>query len=128
MRTRLEIETILFRASAILQGDRHMVFGIKDRTIPIRVPCLRGPGTKWFSGTPGYSTYVAGCTEKGVSSQTPSILPNSDHAVPDTQWDAAQADYPRKEGLFIAQSDREDLWDRFPHAIARMYAMATQKK
>jgi len=128
MRARLEIETILFRTSAMLQSDKRMVFGIKDGAIPIRVPCLEDSRTKWLSGTPGYNTYVVDCAEKGVSSQIPSTLPNPDHTVPDIHWDASQFDYPQTEGLFVAESNREDLWDRFSHVIARMYAMATQNK
>ena len=33
LRPRLQIEAILFRASAMLQDDKHMVLGIKDGTI-----------------------------------------------------------------------------------------------
>ena len=128
MRVRLEIETILFRASAMLRGDRRVVFGIKDEATPSRVPCFEGSRTKVLSGTPGYNAYVACCAEEGVSSQTPPILPNPDHAVPKTHRNASHPDYPEPEGFFIAESDREDLRDRFPHAIARMYEMAIRKE
>jgi len=32
------------------------------------------------------------------------------------------------KGLFIARSEYGLLWDNFPHAIAKMYAMATRHK
>jgi len=128
MRARLEIETILFRESAMLQGDRHLVFGIKDGTIPLRVPCLKGSERIVVSGTPGHNTYVAACAEKGVLSQFPFVLPNPDHAVPNTHWDASHPNYPEREGLFIAELDRGYLYDRFLHATTRMYATATRNK
>lgn len=75
MRTPLEIQTILFRVSAMLQGGRHLVFGIRDGTIPLLVPRLRGPRTQELSGTIGYNAYVADSAKGGRSSQIPCILP-----------------------------------------------------
>ena len=89
---------------------------------------MKGSCIKALSGTPGYSTYVAGCAKKGVSPQIPSILPNTDHAVPRTHWDASHPYYPRPEGLFIAESHRKDLWDPLPHVVARTYHIAIQNK
>jgi len=128
MRARLEIETILFRVSAMLQGDRYMVFGIKDGAISTRVPVLKGSSTKKLSGTPGYIAHVESCARECVSSQTPSMLPNPDHAVSNTQLEASFNYYPDPEGLFIAESARLDVWSRSPHAIARMYETAIRKK
>ena len=112
----------------MLQHDRHLVFGVKDGVVPVRVPCLKGSRAKSLSGTPGYGIYVADCAGNGMSSQIPFILPDPDHAVPDTHLNASHANYLEPEGLFIAESDREDLEDRLPHAVARMYAIATRKE
>jgi len=75
MRTPLEIETILFRVSAILQGDKRLVFGIRDGTLPLIVPRLKGSRTQELPGIVGYNAYVADSAEEGTSSQILSTQP-----------------------------------------------------
>ena len=75
MRTRWEIETILFRVAAMLQGDKHLVLGIRDGTLPLQVPRLKGSRTQELSGTAGYNAYVAGSADEGRSPQLLFVLP-----------------------------------------------------
>ena len=111
----------------MLQGGRHLAFGIKDGA-PLQVPYLKGPRTKKLSGAAGYSTYVADRAEEGGSSQIQSMLPKPSLAAPATHLDGSLVNHPAPEGLFITESDRRDLLVRFPDAIAKMYALATQNK
>lgn len=75
VRAPLEIQTILFRVSAMLQGGKHLVFGTRDGTLPLTVPRLEGQRTQELSGTVGYNAYVAESAEGGESSQIPSMIP-----------------------------------------------------
>ena len=53
---------------------------------------------------------------------------NPDLAVHSTHRDASDLNRAVPEGLFIAESNRWNLWSRFPHAIAKMYALATDNE
>ena len=67
-RPRLQIEAILFRASAMLQDDKHMVLGIKDGTIILPVPSLSGSRIREFSGVVCHNAFVVGSAEECKSS------------------------------------------------------------
>lgn len=71
-RSRLHTETLLFRMSAMLRGDTHMVFRTEDWEFPPRVPLLRGSSARNLSGVTGYGVFLVN-TEEGISSQNPSI-------------------------------------------------------
>ena len=77
-RTHFQMETILFRASAMLEGGKRMVLGVRDGSLPIHVPSPRGSNPRKFSGTGGYSVYVANSAEEGRASDISSKPPNPD--------------------------------------------------
>ena len=66
----MQIETILFRASALLEGDKHLVLKAEGGVHPIEVPYLKGLGTRKLSSTAGYKVFVARDAEDGKPSQT----------------------------------------------------------
>ena len=75
-RAHFQIETILFRASAMLRGNRRMVLKPEDGPLPLEVPSSEPSGIQKLSSPTGYSVGVAANAEKGTLSQTPSRPPN----------------------------------------------------
>jgi len=76
-RPHLQIETMVFRASAMLQDGRCMVLRPEDGTYPLEVPLFKRSGTRKLSGVVGYSVDVASSVEKGSFPQIPSGLLDS---------------------------------------------------
>jgi len=71
-----QIETIVFRASAMLQGDRR---GTQARgwVLALEVPLLKRSGIRKLSGATGYSVGVVANAGRRRPFQTPSGPPNS---------------------------------------------------
>ena len=76
-RTHFQIETIVSRASAMLQGDRRITLKLEDGARPLEVPLLERSGIRKLSSPTGYSVGVVSNAEKGNLFQIPSGLPNS---------------------------------------------------
>ena len=74
----LNIETILFRASAMLQGSKCMVLKVEKGDLPTEVPYAKGSRTRKLSGIAGYNVFVVNNPEHGTSSPVPSRPPNLD--------------------------------------------------
>jgi len=71
-RVHFQIETIVFRTSAMLQGDRCIALKPEDGSWPLEVPFLERSGTRKLYGPTGYSVGLAANFEKRRLSQTPS--------------------------------------------------------
>ena len=63
-RNRFQIETIVFRASAMLQGDRRIALKPENGSWPLEVPLLERSGIRKLYGPTGYSVGVAANAEK----------------------------------------------------------------
>ena len=118
------METIIFRASVTLQDGRCMVLRSEDGAYPLEVPLLKRSGTRKLSGIAGYSVDVASSVEEGRFFQTPSGHQTQASVVPMTDQFALVEPWVEPRGLFIARSEYAELWGHYPHAIAKMYAMA----
>ena len=75
-RAHFQIEAVVFRASAMLQGDRRMALKPEDGAWPLEVPLLERSGIRKLSGPTGYSVGVASNAVKGGPFQIPSVQPN----------------------------------------------------
>jgi len=116
------IETILFRVSAMLQGGRHLVFGLRGGSPKLLVPRPTGKYFRELSGTVGYSAYVANSAEMA---KRPPHRPNPGLAVYLTKSELSSLPSAKPEGFFITKSVDWNLWDHLPRAIAKIYAVAT---
>ena len=68
-RSHFQIETIAFRALAMLQGDERMIFKPEDGSRPLEVPILKRLGTQKLSGVTGYNLGAADNIEEGSLSK-----------------------------------------------------------
>ena len=78
VRARPQIETILLRASAMLQGGGEMVLWTEAGTKPLLVPALESPGFWNLTGTLGHNAFLVGSAAEGGLSQIPPRPPNQD--------------------------------------------------
>jgi len=124
-RNRFLIETIVFRASAILQGNRRLALKLEDGVLPLEVPLLRRSGTRKLSGPTGYSVGVTANVEEGSASKFRLDHPTQASVVRNTHQ-LQPSEEPVE--LFIAKAKYQEIPRYFPHTIAKMYAMVTQHK
>ena len=76
-RTHFQIETDIFRASAMLGGDRRMALKTDDGARPLEVPLLKRSGIRKLSGPTGYNVGVVANAKKGSLLQILFGPPNS---------------------------------------------------